>query len=268
MSASELFSVEGKRVIVTGGTSGIGLMIALAFVENGASVLISSRKAEACASVAEELSRVGECVAVPEDLSSEEGCRRLADAVEERWEALDVLVNNAGATWGAPLEDHDSRAWDRVLDLNVQGVFHLTRFLRPLLDASVGGEPPYADPARVINVGSIDGLRVSGMETYSYSASKAGVHHLTRHLAWDLSPRITVNAIAPGPFQSRMMAATLEAQGEWIAQRAPMRRIGSQEDMAGVSLYLASRAASYVTGAVIPVDGGLSTCLASWSNAP
>jgi NAD(P)-dependent dehydrogenase (short-subunit alcohol dehydrogenase family) len=120
----------------------------------------------------------------------------------------------------------------------------------------------------VINVGSIDGLRVSGMETYSYSASKAGVHHLTRHLAWDLSPRITVNAIAPGPFQSRMMAATLEAQGEWIAQRAPMRRIGSQEDMAGVSLYLASRAASYVTGAVIPVDGGLSTCLASWSNAP
>jgi NAD(P)-dependent dehydrogenase (short-subunit alcohol dehydrogenase family) len=268
MSASELFSVEGKRVVITGGTSGIGLMIAWAFAENGASVLISSRKAEAGAWVAEELSRVGACVAVPENLSSEEGCRRLADAVGERWDSLDVLVNNAGATWGAPLEDHDAAAWNRVLDLNLQGVFHLTRFLRPLLDASVSGEPPHDDPARVINVGSIDGLQVPGMETYSYSASKAGVHHLTRHLAWDLSPRITVNAIAPGPFRSRMMASTLEAQGERIAERTPMRRIGGGEDMAGVSLYLASRAASYVTGAVIPVDGGLSTCLASWSPAP
>jgi NAD(P)-dependent dehydrogenase (short-subunit alcohol dehydrogenase family) len=265
MDVSELFSVRGKRVVVSGGTSGIGLMIARAFVENGASVLISSRKAEVCAAVAQELSRVGECVAVPENLSSEEGCRRLADAVGERWDSLDVLVNNAGATWGAPMAEHDTAAWDRVLNLNLQGVFHLTRFLRPLLDASVGGEPPYADPARVINVGSIDGLRVPGMETYSYSASKAGVHHLTRHLAWDLSPRITVNAIAPGPFQSRMMAATLEAQGERIAGRAPMRRIGSDEDMAGASIYLASRAAAYVTGAVIPVDGGLSTCLATWS---
>jgi NAD(P)-dependent dehydrogenase (short-subunit alcohol dehydrogenase family) len=267
MSASELFSVEGKRVVVTGGTSGIGLMIARAFVENGAKVLISSRKAEVCASVAEELSRVGDCVAVPENLASEEGCRRLADAVGERWDSLDVLVNNAGATWGAPLAEHDSAAWDRVLNLNLQGVFHLTRFLHPLLDASVDDGPPHADPARVINVGSIDGLGVPGMETYSYTASKAGVHHLTRHLAWELSPRITVNAIAPGPFQSRMMAATLEAQGERIAERAPMRRIGSEEDMAGVSLYLASRAAAYVTGAVIPVDGGLSTCLASWSPA-
>src|SRR5918992_896152 len=213
MSASELFSVQGKRVVVSGGTSGIGLMIARAFVENGASVLISSRKADVCASVAEELSRVGECVAVPENLASEEGCQRLADAVGERWDSLDVLVNNAGATWGAPLAEHDAVAWNRV-----------------------------------INVGSIDGLRVPGMETYSYTASKAGVHHLTRHLAWDLSPRITVNAIAPGPFQSRMMAATLEAQGEQIVERAPMRRIGSEEDMAGVSIFLASRAASYVTG--------------------
>jgi NAD(P)-dependent dehydrogenase (short-subunit alcohol dehydrogenase family) len=152
-----------------------------------------------------------------------------------------------------------------VLNLNLQGVFHLTRFLRPLLDASVTDEPPHADPARVINVGSIDGLRVPGMETYSYTASKAGVHHMTRHLAWDLSPGITVNAIAPGPFQSRMMASTLEAQGERIAGRAPMRRIGSDDDMAGVSIYLASRAASYVTGVVIPVDGGLSTCLTTWS---
>ena len=267
MSASELFSVEGKRVVVTGGTSGIGLMIARAFVENGASVLISSRKSEACASVAEELSRVGECVAVPENLSSEEGCRRLADAVGERWDSLDVLVNNAGATWGAPLAEHDAAAWERVLNLNLQGVFHLTRFLRQMLDASVSGEPPHEDPARVINVGSIDGLRVPGMETYSYTVSKAGVHHMTRHLAWDLSPRITVNAIAPGPFRSRMMAATLEAQGEQIAERAPMRRIGGDDDMAGVAIYLASRAAAYVTGVVIPVDGGLSTCLATWSAA-
>jgi len=266
MSASELFSVQGKRVVVTGGTVGIGLMIARAFVENGASVIISSRKTEVCAQVAEELSKVGECVAIPENLASEEGCKRLADAVGERWDALDVLVNNAGAVWGAPLAEHDAAAWDRVLNLNLQGVFHLTRFLRSLLDASVSGEPPHADPARVINVGSIDGLRVPGMETYSYTASKAGVHHLTRHLAWDLSPRITVNAIAPGPFESRMMAATLEAQGEQIAERAPMRRIGSEEDMAGVSIYLSSRAAAYVTGAVIPVDGGLSTCLATWSS--
>jgi NAD(P)-dependent dehydrogenase (short-subunit alcohol dehydrogenase family) len=266
MSASELFSVQGKRVVVTGGTVGIGLMIAWAFVENGASVIISSRKTEVCAQVAEELSKVGECVAIPENLASEEGCKRLADAVGDRWDALDVLVNNAGAVWGAPLAEHDAAAWDRVLNLNLQGVFHLTRFLRPLLDASVSGEPPHADPARVINVGSIDGLRVPGMETYSYTASKAAVHHLTRHLAWDLSPRITVNAIAPGPFESRMMAATLEAEGEQIAQRAPMRRIGSEEDMAGVSIYLSSRAAAYVTGAVIPVDGGLSTCLATWSS--
>lgn len=265
MDVGELFSVRGKRVVVTGGTSGIGLMIARAFVENGASVLISSRKAEACASVAEELSGVGECFAVPEDLASEEGCRRLADAVGEHWDSLDVLVNNAGAVWGAPLAEHDAAAWERVLSLNLQGVFHLTRFLRPLLDASVTGEPPYDDPARVINVGSIDGLKVPGMETYSYTASKAGVHHMTRHLAWELSPGITVNAIAPGPFQSRMMAATLEAQGERIAGRAPMRRIGGDEDMAGASIYLASRAASYVTGVVIPVDGGLSTCLATWS---
>jgi len=265
MDTSELFSVRSKRVVVTGGTSGIGLMIARAFVENGASVLISSRKAEACASVAEELSEIGECFAVPEDLSSEEGCLRLADAVGERWDALDVLVNNAGAVWGAPLAEHYAAAWERVLSLNLQGVFHLTRFLRPMLDASVGGEPPYADPAHVINVGSIDGLKVPGMETYSYTASKAGVHHMTRHLAWELSPRITVNAIAPGPFQSRMMASTLEAQGEQIAGRAPMRRIGSDEDMAGASIYLASRGASYVTGVVIPVDGGLSTCMATWS---
>jgi NAD(P)-dependent dehydrogenase (short-subunit alcohol dehydrogenase family) len=265
MDTSELFSVRSKRVVVTGGTSGIGLMIARAFVENGASVLISSRKAEACASVAEELSEIGECFAVPEDLSSEEGCLRLADAVGERWEALDVLVNNAGAVWGAPLAEHDAAAWERVLRLNLQGVFHLTRFLRPMLDASLSGEPPYEDPARVINVGSIDGLKVPGMETYSYTASKAGVHHMTRHLAWELSPRITVNAIAPGPFQSRMMASTLEAQGEQIAGRAPMRRIGSDEDMAGASIYLASRAASYVTGVVVPVDGGLSTCMATWS---
>jgi NAD(P)-dependent dehydrogenase (short-subunit alcohol dehydrogenase family) len=265
MDTSELFSVRSKRVVVTGGTSGIGLMIARAFVENGASVLISSRKAEACASVAEELSEIGECFAVPEDLSSEEGCLRLADAVGERWEALDVLVNNAGAVWGAPLAEHDAAAWERVLSLNLQGVFHLTRFLRPMLDASLSGEPPYEDPARVINVGSIDGLKVPGMETYSYTASKAGVHHMTRHLAWELSPRITVNAIAPGPFQSRMMASTLEAQGEQIAGRAPMRRIGSDEDMAGASIYLASRAASYVTGVVVPVDGGLSTCMATWS---
>jgi len=251
----ELFSIAGKTALVTGGSRGIGLMIARGFVEAGAKVYISSRKAEVCDQVAKELSTVGECEALPADLATEDECRRLAGEVAAREDELHILVNNAGATWGAPIDDHDDATWDRVLDLNVKGVFHLTKFLRPQLEAA--GTPD--DPARVINIGSIDGIQVPTLETFSYSSSKAAVHQLTRHLAKRLAPLVTVNAVAPGPFESKMMAATLSAFGDEIAATAPMRRIGRPDDMAGVAIFLASRAGSYVTGAVIPVDGGIAT---------
>jgi NAD(P)-dependent dehydrogenase (short-subunit alcohol dehydrogenase family) len=252
---ADLFSVDGKVALVTGGSSGIGLMIARGFVEAGARVYISSRKADVCEKVAAELSTIGPCEALPANLSTEDACRTLAGQLAEREPALHVLVNNAGATWGAPFDEFDDAAWNRVLDLNVKGVFHLTRFLRPTLEAASAPD----DPARVINIGSIDGLHVPTLETYSYSASKAAVHHLTRHLAKRLAPKITVNAVAPGPFQSKMMAATLDAFGEQIEQTAPMRRIGRPDDMVGVTRFLSSRAGAYITGAVIPVDGGIGT---------
>ena len=164
-------------------------------------------------------------------------------------------MNNAGATWGAPIAEFDDAAWEKVLSINVKGVFHMTKALLPLLEASGSQE----EPARVINIGSIDGIHVPILETYSYSASKAAVHQLTRHLARRLAPAITVNAIAPGPFESKMMAATLDAVGEQIAASAPLKRIGRPDDMAGTAIYLASRAGSYVTGSVIAVDGGIAT---------
>jgi NAD(P)-dependent dehydrogenase (short-subunit alcohol dehydrogenase family) len=252
---TDLFSIAGKTALVTGGSRGIGLMIARGYVEAGAKVYISSRKADVCEQVAAELSEVGECVALPADLSTEDACRRLADEVAAREPALDILVNNAGATWGAPLDEFDEAAWERVLALNVKGVFHLTKFLVPLLTKAGTAE----EPARVINIGSIDGIQVPILETYSYSASKAAVHQLTRHLAKRLAPAITVNAIAPGPFESKMMAATLEAFGDQIAASAPLKRIGRPDDMAGAAIFLASRAGAYLTGAVVPVDGGIAT---------
>ncbi|MEO6627617.1 MAG: SDR family oxidoreductase [Aquihabitans sp.] len=252
---ADLFSVAGKTILVTGGTRGIGRMIAGGFVAGGATVIVSSRKVDACEETARELSVHGSCTAIPADLSTEEGARKLASAVAERTDRLHVLVNNAGATWGAPLAEHDEASWSRVLDLNVQGVFHTTKFLVPLLNAA--GTPD--DPARVINIGSIDGIHTPSLETYSYSSSKAAVHQLTRHLAKNLAPNITVNAIAPGPFESKMMAATLDAFGDAIAASAPMKRIGRPDDMAGVAIFLASRAGSYLTGTIIPVDGGIAT---------
>jgi NAD(P)-dependent dehydrogenase (short-subunit alcohol dehydrogenase family) len=255
MSASDLFSIAGKTALVTGGTRGIGKMIAEGFVDAGATVYISSRKADAVAEVAAELSVKGTCIGIPADLSRESECRRLADELASRVDALDILVNNAGATWGAPLVDYDEAAFERVLSLNVKGVFHLTKFLVPLLQQAGTVD----EPARVINIGSIDGIGVPTLETYAYSASKAAVHQLTRHLAKRLAPTITVNAIAPGPFESKMMAATLEAFGEQIAASAPLRRIGRPDDMAGAAIYLSSRAGAYLTGAIIPVDGGIAT---------
>ena len=256
MASSDLFSIEGKTALVTGGSRGIGLMIARGMVEAGAKVYISSRKAEVCEQVASELSAVGTCTALPADLATEDECRRLAAEVAAREPSLHVLVNNAGATWGAPMAEFDDRAWDRVLDLNVKGVFHLTRFLLPQLAAAATPD----DPARVINIGSIDGIHVPGLETYSYSASKAAVHHMTRVLASRLGRQhITVNAIAPGPFESKMMAATLESFGDEIAASSPLGRIGRPDDMAGAAIFLSSRAGSYVTGTVLPVDGGIAT---------
>ena len=255
MTASDLFDIAGKTALVTGGSRGIGLMIAEGFVDAGVKVYISSRKAEVCEEVAAHLSQKGTCIAVPADLSTEAECRRLADEMKAREDALDILVNNAGATWGAPLADFDEAAFERVLSLNVKGVFHLTKFLVPLLEAAGTVD----EPARVINIGSIDGIGVPALETYSYSASKAAVHQLTRHLAKRLAPLVTVNAIAPGPFESKMMAATLEAFGEHIAAGAPLKRIGRPDDMAGAAIYLSSRAGAYLTGAIIPVDGGIAT---------
>jgi NAD(P)-dependent dehydrogenase (short-subunit alcohol dehydrogenase family) len=254
---SDLFSIEGKVALVTGGSRGIGLMIARGYAEAGARVYVSSRKAEACEEAAHELSKVGTAVALPADVSSEAGARRLAEEIASRESILHVLVNNAGANWGAPLAEFPDSAWDKVLALNLKAIFHLTRALLPRLEAAASA----GDPARVINIGSIDGLHVPALETYAYSASKAAVHHLTRVLAKKLAPKVAVNAVAPGPFESKMMAATLERFGDLIASQCPLGRIGRPDDMAGVAIYLASRAGAYLTGAVIPVDGGISTTL-------
>jgi NAD(P)-dependent dehydrogenase (short-subunit alcohol dehydrogenase family) len=252
----DLFAISGKVALVTGGSRGIGLMIARGFVEAGAKVYISSRKADACDEVAAELSKEGECVSLPADLATEEACIELAGRIGEHERALHILVNNAGANWGAPLSDYPADAWDKVLDLNVKSPFFLTRACLPLLEAAGTDD----DPARVINIGSIDGIQVPIMETYAYSTSKAALHHLTRHLARHLGRRhITVNAIAPGPFESKMMAETLRNFGDSIAASSPLNRIGRPDDMAGAAIYLSSRAGAYLTGAVIPVDGGIST---------
>lgn len=253
----DLFDLTGKTAVVTGGTRGIGLMIARGLLQAGAAkVYVSSRKAEGCAEAERELSAFGQVKAIQADLSAEAECLRLAREVGESESSLHVLVNNAGATWGAPLEEFPASAWDKVLDLNLKSPFFLTRAFLPLLEAA----GTHDDPARVINIGSIDGLRVPALPTYSYSASKAGVHHMTKVLARELGPRhITVNAIAPGPFESKMMAATLRSFGDAIAASAPLRRIGRPDDMAGAAVFLSSRAGSYVTGAVLPVDGGIGT---------
>ncbi|HCT76938.1 MAG TPA: 3-oxoacyl-ACP reductase [Micromonosporaceae bacterium] len=248
-----LFDLTGKTALVTGGSRGIGLMIARGLLDAGAKVCISSRNAEACEQAVAELSKHGEVWAVPANLSTREECERLIAEFSTRESSMHILVNNAGATWGAPLEDFPDHAWDKVLDINLKGPFYLTRAALPLLKAAATQD----DPARVINIGSIDGIGVP-MQRYSYAASKAAIHQLTRVLARELGPSyVTVNAVAPGPFESKMMAATLAAAGDEIAALSPLGRIGRPDDMAGIAVFLSSRAGSYVTGAVIPVDGGI-----------
>ena len=256
MDVENLFSVKGKVALVTGGGQGIGLMIAEGLVDAGAKTYISSRKKDVIDEVAAEFSKRGECIAVQADLSTEEGCIALADEIKSREQQLDILVNNAGNNWGAPLEEYPDAAFDRCFALNVKGVFHTTVKLLPLLRKAASDD----DPARVVNVGSVDGIQAPFLDTYAYSATKAAVLHMTRVLSRKLAAdRITVNAIAPGPFESKMMHETLERFGSQIKGSIPLGRIGRPEDMAGVTIYLASRAGSYLTGAVIPVDGGATT---------
>jgi NAD(P)-dependent dehydrogenase (short-subunit alcohol dehydrogenase family) len=255
-SPGDLFSVNGKVAVVTGGSRGIGAMIASGLVRAGCRVYITARKAEACDAKATELSAFGECISLPLNLADPAAADDLIRQVSEREERLHILVNNAGATWGAPLEEYPLDAFDKLWDINIKALFHLTVLSLPLLRAAASRD----DPARVINIGSIDGLGVPSMESYAYSTTKAGVHMLTRHLASTLAPEsITVNAIAPGPFDSKMMAFALDdpQTRSAIAASVPLGRVGDPDDMAGAAIYLASRAGRYLTGAVIPVDGGI-----------
>lgn len=242
---------------MTGAGSGIGRACAIRLAEEGARVACGDVLKDRARAVADEIVEAGGTAApFHVDVTDEPSVSTFYAGVSEHFGEVHVLVNNAGATWGEPLATFPESAWDKVLDLNLKSPFFLTRALLPMLEEAATAD----DPARVINVGSIDGLHVPPMSTYSYSASKAALHHLTRVLAKELGPRhVTVNAVAPGPFESKMMAATLEAFGDEIAARAPLGRIGRPDDMAGVVVYLSSRAGSYVTGSVIAVDGGIAT---------
>jgi NAD(P)-dependent dehydrogenase (short-subunit alcohol dehydrogenase family) len=269
---NDLFSVAGKVAVVTGGSRGIGKMIASGLVDAGARVYISSRNADACATVARELSQRGECIAAPADLSGLAGAQQLASSVGEREGLVHILVNNAGATWGAPLESYPDSAFDKLWGVNVKAPFHLIRLLLPSLRKAARPQ----DPSRIISIGSIDGIRVPELghvndaagqgqpsyENYAYSSSKAALHMLTRHLAHRLAPEhVTANVIAPGPFETKMtqfIHANPDARNAATAL-IPLGRFGSPEDIAGTVQFLASRAGSYITGAVLPLDGGLAT---------
>lgn len=252
-SINELFSVAGKTAVVTGGSRGIGKMIAQGFVANGVKTYITARKAEACQATADELSEQGTCIAIPADLASDEGRKAFVAALKSHEESLDILVNNAGAAWGASFEDYPDEGYDKVMDINVRAIFLLTRDLMPLLTNGAS----MADPHRVINIGSIDGLSVSTTDNFAYGASKAAVHFLTKNLALRLAPKgLTVNAIAPGPFESKMMEHTLEQHQARIENQNPLGRIGNPKDMAGLALYLSSAASKYVNGQIIALDGG------------
>ena len=248
-----LFNLNGKIALVTGGSRGIGAMIAEGFVRNGVKTYISSRKSDPCDKKAKELSKYGECISIPADLTDMNEMDKLVTKIKDKETKLNILVNNAGAAWGASFDDFPEIGWDKVMDTNVKSIFFLTQKLVDILETSASK----SDPSRIINIGSIDGLGIPRAETYSYPASKAAVHQLTKVLANRLANRnINVNAIAPGPFESNMMAHTLEEYGEQIKSSVPRGRIGVPEDMAGASIFLSSKASSYITGSIIPVDGG------------
>ena len=248
----DLFGLDGKVAVVTGGSRGIGAMIARGFVESGVRTYITARRAEELEATAAELSTLGECIAVPANLATVEGAQAFAADIAAREEHLHILINNAGATWGASIDEFPEEGWDKVMDLNVKSLFFLTQALLPQLRAAASDE----DPARVINIGSINGLGYAPLQNYSYSASKAAVHHLSQQLAVDLAAEaINVNAIAPGFFPSKMTAHLLDHEAE-LVKGIPRGRVGTPEDAAGTAIYLCSRASAFVTGAVLPLDGG------------
>ncbi len=256
MNINDLFSVRGKVAVVTGGSRGIGEMIARAYVENGAKVYITARNAAVCDGLAAELSKLGTCISIPADLAKMAEIERFAAEIGSREPKVDILVNNAGASWGAEFDDFPESGWDKVMDLNVKSVFFLTQKLIKQLEAAATAD----NYARVINIGSIDGQHVSGIETYSYAASKAGVLHMTKMMAKNLAGRhIAVNAIAPGYFPSKMTAGIAEEFAAASLEATPMRRRGNADDMGGVALFLASRASGFLCGSVITVDGGYAT---------
>ena len=262
LKIDELFNIAGKTALVTGGSRGIGEMIAAGLLANGVTVYISSRKADVCDATAERLSQEygGTCVSLPADLSNLEGIDSLVAGLKEHTDSVDILVNNAGASWGATIEEFPENGWDKVMDTNVKGVFFLTQRLLPMLETNATSD----DPSRVINIGSVDGLTAPAWDTFSYSTSKAAVHHLTRHLAAHLTRRhITVNAIAPGPYPTWMLSTGVGTGGDvegtdWdmIGRGNPRGRVGTPEDITGLVVFLSSRAGSYTVGETITTDGG------------
>ncbi len=251
MDVSTLFSLQGRTAIVTGGSRGIGRMIAEGFLRSGARVYITARKAEACDAAAAELSSLGECVSIPADVSTMDGIGALVSAYRERESTLDILVNNAGAAWGAEFDEFPESGWDKVMDINLKTPFFLTQALQEELMAAT-----HDHLAKVINISSIDGISLNADQTFSYHASKAGVIHLTRRMALALiDRRIAVSGIAPGAFASSMNREARD-NAEAVVQLVPARRIGDPEDMAGAAIYLASRAGDYVVGETLVVDGG------------
>lgn len=252
---SELFSVAGRTCVVTGGTRGIGLDMARALAANGAEVIVTSRKPDAVQAAVDELSGFGTAHGIASDLGTAAGIEGFVRFVQERTDAVHVLVNNAGATWGASLGEFPEEGWDKVVDLNVKSPFFLTQALLPLIAKAASKD----QPAKVVNVASVEGMRAGAMETYSYGVSKAGLIHLTEHLALQLaSKHVTVNAIAPGPFATKMMRGTLEMAGEdAVAGMVPLKRLGKPEDVYATALLLCSSASDYMTGSTIPLGGGL-----------
>ncbi len=266
MNLQNLFSIDGKVALVTGGSRGIGEMIAAGFLANGAKVYISSRKADVCDATAERLQKEfgGECISIPANLAEIDGIEAAVTEIEKRESRLDILVNNAGVSWGAPLGEFPEAGWDKVMDTNVKGVFFLTQRLLPLLEAAGTAEAP----ARVINIGSIDGIKTPMFDNFSYGPSKAAVHHLTRQLAAHLVKRnVIVNGIAPGPFPTWMLSTGVGGGGDvdntdWdaVGQGNPRGRVGTAEDIAGLAIFLSSRASGFTVGETITCDGGIVAC--------